>query len=171
MEASQRLKGKPVSPIKGILAIIGIIASILIVSFLEKLIKEVTGLQYASMAVWLIVVVEAVMVMRNTNLEYGYYVAGGRFSVTRGYGSNQRPIYDIPGEDIIAFGEKDEIFKQYGNGQTFDSATINDKTLKQMAMVYRKSKDETQLLVLQPNESIIQSIYSMISKEDEDAKL
>lgn len=166
MEASQRLKGKPVSPIKGILAIIGIIASILIVSFLEKLIKEVTGLQYASMAVWLIVVVEAVMLMRNTNLEYGYYVTDNRFTVTRGYGSNQRPIYDIPAEDIIAFGEKDGIFKQYGNGQTFDSATINDKTLKQMAMVYRKSKDETQLLVLQPDEEMEKAIGELVKSNE-----
>lgn len=167
MEASQRLKGKPVSPVKGILAIIGIIASILIVSFLEKLIKEVTGLQYASMAVWLIVVAEAVLVMRNTNLEYGYYVAGGRLTITRGYGSNQRQIYELAAQDMVAFGEKDDIFKQYGNGQTFDSATINDKTLKQMALVYRKGKDEIQLLVLQPDETVEKAIGDLINSENE----
>lgn len=162
----QRLKGRSVSPIQGLLIIVGIIFSIIFVSWLERIINMTTGFQYGGMAVWLIIVAEAVAVMRLSVMEFRYTVDNGRFFVERVYGDHARIVHDIPMKDILAVGDQDEIFKKYGNGQSYDKATLRDNKLPQKAVAYRKDGAETvRLIVIQPEEPLLNALEEAATEQ------
>ena len=155
----QRLKGRSVSPLQGIAIVLGIVLSIMIVSWLERLISVAAGLQYAGMAVWLIVVAEAVAVMRLSVMEFRYTVDDGRFFIERVYGDHARIVHDIPLKDILAVGDQDEIFKKYGNGQSYDKATLRENKLPKKAIAYKKEGAETvRLMLIQPEEPLLRAL-------------
>lgn len=155
----QRLKGRSVSPIQGVLIIAGIIFSIIFVSWLERVISLAAGLQYGGMAVWLIIVAEAVAVMRLSVMEFRYTVDDGRFFVERVYGDHARIVHDIPLKDILAVGDQDEIFKKYGNGQSYDKATLRENKLPKKAVAYRKDgADTVRLMLIQPEEPLLHAL-------------
>ena len=164
----QRLKGRSVSPIQGLLIIVGIIFSIIFVSWLERIINMTTGFQYGGMAVWLIIVAEAVAVMRLSVMEFRYTVDNGRFFVERVYGDHARIVHDIPMKDILAVGDQDEIFKKYGNGQSYDKATLRDNKLPKKAVAYQKAgADTVRLILIQPEEPLLNALQEAASAEQE----
>lgn len=155
----QRLKGRSVSPIQGVLIIAGIIFSIIFVSWLERVISLAAGLQYGGMAVWLIIVAEAVAVMRLSVMELRYTVDDGRFFIERVYGDHARIVHDIPLKDILAVGDQDEIFKKYGNGQSYDKATLRENKLPKKAIAYKKDGAEAvRLMLIQPEEPLLRAL-------------
>lgn len=152
----QRLKGRTVSPVKGILLVSGIVLSIVLVSWLERLIALTTNIQYAGMAVWLLIVLEAMAVMRLSVMEYRYTVDDGRFFIERVYGDHARIVHDIPLSDIVAVGDQKEIFRTYGNGQSYDKAVLRESTLPTRAIAYKKDgADSVKLILVQPDEAIL----------------
>ena len=155
----QRLKGRSVSPVQGLLIIAGIIFSIIFVSWLEGVISLAAGLQYGGMAVWLIIVAEAVAVMRLSVMEFRYTVDDGRFFIERVYGDHARIVHDIPLKDILAVGDQDEIFKKYGNGQSYDKATLRENKLPKKAIAYRREgADAVRLMLIQPEEPLLHAL-------------
>ena len=155
----QRLKGRSVSPVQGLLIIAGIIFSIIFVSWLERVSGLAAGLQYGGMAVWLIIVAEAVAVMRLSVMEFRYTVDDGRFFIERVYGDHARIVHDIPLKDILAVGDQDEIFKKYGNGQSYDKATLRENKLPKKAIAYRREgADAVRLMLIQPEEPLLHAL-------------
>ncbi len=160
----QRLKGRSVSPVQGLLIIAGIIFSIIFVSWLERVISLAAGLQYGGMAVWLIIVAEAVAVMRLSVMEFRYTVDAERFFIERVYGDHARIVYDIPLGDILAVGDQDAVFKEYGNGQSYDKATLRENRLPVKAVAYRKAgADAPQLMLIQPDESLLHALEDAVA--------
>lgn len=155
----QKLKGRTVSPVKGILIVLGIVLSIVVVSCLERLIALTTGLQYGSMVVWVLIIAEAAAVMRLGVMEYRYTVDDGRFFIERVYGDHARIVQDISLSDILAVGDQAEVFKAYGNGQSYDKAVLRENTLATKAVAYKKDGDErARLLLIQPEEPILKAL-------------
>lgn len=158
----QRLKGRTVSPVKGILLVGGIVLSIVLVSWLERLIALTTNIQYAGMAVWLLIVLEAMAVMRLSVMEYRYTVDDGRFFIERVYGDHARIVHDIPLSDIVAVGDQKEIFRVYGNGQSYDKAVLRENTLSTKAIAYHKDgAEQMKLILIQPDEAIVSALSKM----------
>lgn len=158
----QRLKGRTVSPVKGILLVGGIVLSIVLVSWLERLIALTTNIQYAGMAVWLLIVLEAMAVMRLSVMEYRYTVDDGRFFIERVYGDHARIVHDIPLSDIVAVGDQKEIFRVYGNGQSYDKAVLRENTLSTRAIAYHKDgAEQMKLILIQPDEAIMSALSKM----------
>lgn len=158
----QRLKGRTVSPVKGILLVGGIVLSIVLVSWLERLIALTTNIQYAGMAVWLLIVLEAMAVMRLSVMEYRYTVDDGRFFIERVYGDHARIVHDIPLSDIVAVGDQKEIFRAYGNGQSYDKAVLRENTLSTKAIAYHKDgAEQMKLILIQPDEAIMSALSKM----------
>lgn len=155
----QRLKGRSLSPVQGILIIAGIIFSIIFVSWLERAISLMTGFQYGSMAVWLIIVAEVAALMRLSVMEFRYTVDDGRFFIERVYGDHARIVHDIPLRDILAVGDQDEIFRQYGNGQSYDKATLRENKIPKKAIAYRRDgADTVRLILIQPEEAFLHAL-------------
>lgn len=161
----QRVKGRTVSPLVGILLILGIALSIVVIGWIEQAIQLVTGSQLGAV-MWLLVVAEAALAMRLSVMEYLYTVADDKFYIERVYGDHGRIVYDIPIKDIAAFGGKAEIFKEYGNGQSFDKAVMRHCTLKEMAIAYHKENSEQmKLLVIQPDEELRAALDRAIAEK------
>ena len=111
------------------------------------------------MAVWLIIVAEAVAVMRLSVMEFRYTVDDGRFFIERVYGDHARIVHDIPLKDILAVGDQDEIFKKYGNGQSYDKATLRENKLPKKAIAYRREgADAVRLMLIQPEELLLHAL-------------
>ena len=162
----QTLKGRSVSPLKGILTIAGLAVSIVLVSWIERAVAMSTGFQYGAFVVWILVALEAVAIVRMGVMEMAYSVRDGHFIVERVYGQNARPVQDIPLTDILDVGPKDDIFARYGNGQAFDKATMKAVTLPEMAIAYRKEwGNRPSLLVIQPNEEILEALRESVAAQ------
>jgi len=162
----QRLKGRTVSPLKGFVIIVGIVLSIIVVSWLERFLSAVTGLSYFSYAVWVVIILEAAAVMRLSVMEYRYVLADGHFIVQRVYGDHARVVQDIPVEQIAAVGRTEDIFKRYGNGQSYEKAVMRQSMIEQQAIAYRKAEDDAwKLLVIQPDEAMKKALSEVVSRE------
>ena len=155
----QDLKGHGVSGWLGALMIVGFAVSIVLVSWIERAIALTTGFQYGAFAVWALVVVEAMAVMRLSVMAYRYTIADGRFFVERVYGDHARITCDIPLKTVLAIGERDDIFKRYGGAQAYDKAVMKETALPEMALAYAREKDEAAgLLLIQPNGEILNAL-------------
>ena len=157
----QHVKGRSVSTPLGILIVLGIAASIVLVSWLEQAIRMTTGFQYGAAAVWVLVVAEAVAVMRLSVMEFRYTIADGRFFIERVYGDHARIVHNIACADILAVGGEDEIFKKYGNGQAYDRAAMKGVSLPRQAVAYRgRDGEPVRLIVFQPDEEFLRRLRS-----------
>ena len=162
----QRVKGRTVSPIAGVLIVLGLAVSIVLVSWIERAVAMTTGFQYGSFAVWAIVAAEALAVTRLSVMELQYALEDGHFVVRRVYGQNGRVVYDIPVNRIEALGGRDDIFRRYGNAQTYDSAVVRGAGIPEMALVYhRDGRDQASLLVIQPDEAMQAALNDAIRTE------
>ena len=163
---TQRLNGQSVSPLKGALIIAGLALSIVLLSWIERAVALSTGFQYAGFAVWILVGAEALAVTRLSVAALHYTLDGGHFIVRRVYGQSGRVIYDIPLDSAVAFGAKDEIFRKYGNAQTYDSAVSKKEKLDQMAIAYKKpGREDVSLIVIQPDDAMLRGLMAAIGKE------
>ena len=155
----QELKGRSISGALGVLVILGLVVSIILVSWIERAIAMTTGFQYGAFAVWALVIVEAAAIMRLSVLAYRYTISDGRFFVERVYGDHARIICEVSLGAVLAVGEKDGIFKRYGNAQAYDKAVMKKANLPEMALAYTREKsDMPGLLVIQPNEEILKAL-------------
>ena len=155
----QNVKGRSVPPILGALIVLGLAASIVLVSWVERAVALSTGFQYGAFAVWALVVAEAVFIARLSVMSCRYTVAEGRFFIERVYGDHARIVYDIPLDAVLAVGGKDEVFARYGSAQTYDSVTIRKYPLAEKALAYAaKDGGAARLLLFQPNEEIFAAL-------------
>jgi hypothetical protein len=155
----QTLKGRALSPVKGALVIVGLAVSIVLVSWIERAIALSTGFQYGAFAVWALIIVELMAVLRMSAMEFRYSLGEGHFFVERVYGGSARIVHDIPLSRMLAFGPKDDIFKRYGNAQTYEKAVIKQSGLPEMAVAYaRENGDAPALLVIQPDEAMTSAL-------------
>lgn len=150
----QEVKGRHLSTLAGIGVILLIVLSIMAAGFLEQLIMLTTGFKYGSFFVWALVIAEAVFVMRLSVREYRYTLADGRLIIESRYGDHVRMLYDIPVADVAAIGPQDDVFRQYGNGQTYDRVFTRGCAVAPSGMAYRRN-DEIRLLSFQPDEKLI----------------
>ncbi len=151
----QTVKGRSVSPLAGALIVLGLAASIVLVSWVERAIALSTGFQYGSFAVWAVIVAEAVFIVRLSVMACRYTVAEGRFFIERVYGDHARIVYDIPLGSVLAVGERDDIFRRFGNAQAYDSVCIRKCGLPEKALAYAaKDGGAAKLLLFQPNDEI-----------------
>ena len=159
----QTLKGRSISPVKGIFLILGLAVSIVLVSWIERAIALSTGFQYGSFAVWLLVVAEVAAVLRLSVMEYRYSLGEGRFFVERVYGGSARITHDIPLDQVVAFGPKDEVFRRCGSAQTYEKAVVKQLDLPEAAIAYQKDKDSAPaLLVIQPDEAMAAALRAAV---------
>ena len=161
----QRLNGKKIRPLAGVALILGFVASIILVSWIERAIAISTGFQYGQFAVWIIVAAEVFMIMRLNARGYRYCLKDGAFTVEALYGQRVRPLFSIPVGQIIAFGERDSVFRQYGNAQGFDKAIVRDCPLAPMAIAWKKPDiAQPALLVIQPDESMRAALEAAVGQ-------
>ena len=160
----QSVKGRQISPLAGILVVVGLAVSIVLVSWIERAIAMTTGFQYGSFAVWILIVIEAVFIMRLSVMACRYTVAEDRFFIERVYGDHARIVYDIPLSSILAVGEKDEVFKKYGNAQAYNSVVIKKYEYPEKALAYAaKDGEAAKLLLFQPNDEIFAALSAAAS--------
>ena len=155
----QTVKGRSVSPLGGALLIVGLAVSIVLVSWIERAIALSTGFQYGSFAVWALIVVEAMLIVRLSLMSCRYTVSDGRFFIERVYGNRARIVYDIPLDAVLAVGDRDEIFRRYGNAQAYDSVSIRRQVIPEKALAYAaKNGGPARLLLFQPNDEILAAL-------------
>ena len=161
----QTLRGKSLTPLQGLLIILGFVVSIVLVSWLEQALDMATGLGNGRFIVWILIVVEAFFALRLTFKSYRYTLIEDRFVIEALYGDQARVVWDIPVNRVVALGPKDEIFKRYGNGQAYESATVKGTNLDIMALAWRRENgDATALLLLQPDEAMRAALEEALSK-------
>lgn len=160
----QSLKGRALSPVKGILLIVGLAVSIVLVSWVERAVAMTTGFQYGSFAVWALIVAEVMAVMRLSVMEYRYSLGEGHFFVERVYGGLARITHDIPLDSLLAVGPKDEIFKRFGSAQAYEKAVMKQSPLSETAIAYAKSGGGAAgLLVIQPDEAMLAGLQAALA--------
>ena len=56
-------------------------------------------------------------------------------------------------------GDQDEIFRQYGNGQSYDKATLRENKIPKKAIAYRRDgADTVRLILIQPEEALLHAL-------------
>lgn len=149
----QDVKGKKISSLAGLGMIALIVLSICAAGILERLIAQLTGLDYGAMLVWALVALEVFLLLRLSVREYRYTLTEGRLFIEARYGNSTRIIHDIPVEAIQAIGPEQEIFAAYGNGQTFDKVFTKGCGIASSVIAYQKD-GSTKLLLFQPDEKL-----------------
>lgn len=149
----QDVKGKKISSLAGLGMIALIVLSICAAGILERLIAQLTGLDYGAMLVWALVALEVFLLLRLSVREYRYTLTEGRLFIETRYGNSTRIIYDIPVEAIQAIGPEQEIFAAHGNGQTFDKVFTKGCGITPSVIAYQKD-GSTKLLLFQPDEKL-----------------
>ena len=163
----QRLEGKRVSPVKGILTIAALAVSIILISWAEQALDRAAPIGAFRFAVWIVVAAECVAIFRMSYQCFRYTLDGGHFFVERIYGDQGRVVHDIDRAAVLAIGPKDDIFKRYGNGQAYESATIRGCALPQKAIAYRKGdhSDTVSLLLIQPDQAMAEALDAWLAED------
>ena len=161
----QLLRGKRLTPLQGILLIVLFAVSIVLVSWIERALDMATGLGSGRFIVWILIVIEAFFLLRLGFKSYRYTLTEDRFCVEAVYGDQARLVHDIPTEQIAAFGPKDDIFRRYGNGQSYEEATVRGADIPPMALVWRRDKDDlARLLVIQPDDDMTKALNEAVER-------
>ncbi len=166
----QSVKGRPLSRLAGVLLVLGLAASIVLVSWIERALAMTTGFQYGAFAVWALIIAEAAFVMRLSVMGYRYTVSDGRFFVERVYGDHARIVHDIPLSGVLAVGGRDDVFRRYGNAQAYDKAVMRQAECPEKALAYAPGKDAegaARLMLFQPNEEILRALEEAARKNGE----
>ena len=159
----QDIAGKRLTPLAGIGLILLIVLSIVAAGLLERFIAQRTGFQYGSMAVWLLVGLEAVLVARMSTQSQRYVLTGSNLIMMQLHGENPRILFDIPVSSVLAVGPEDEVFRRHGNGQAYDKAITRGCDIPRSALAYRKD-DKVHLVVFQPDEKLLRLLKDAINE-------
>ena len=155
----QVVKSKQTSPLMGVLLILGMVAGLLVASFLGSLLNLLFHTNWCASIVWLLTALLAVHIMRDRIMEYRYTVANGRFYLERTFGEHySKVLLNLPLMDILAQGELESLKAAHPEIKFTRRAWLKACPLPKTAYIYRKD-GALEFLVAQPDPEMKAAIY------------
>ena len=100
----QRVQNPKLKPLIGFLVIVGIVAAVLLDSFLAQLLTALVSEKVAAIVFWALGLCIAMFVLRRFVLSYSYLLSGSVLRVSHAYGRYERLIDDVYLNTLVAFG-------------------------------------------------------------------
>lgn len=157
MKNTQLVGQKEVSGKTGILVVVLSLAAVYLDALLVNLLISV-GLPalVTDIIFWGIGGLIAVIVYYNFVIRYLYTVDGVKLTVERVYHKKPRLMTEIMKREILFVGTQEEAVKRHGKLKTH-KAIRKTNINKPVAIVYKRA-GEKQMLMIQPNEEILEAI-------------
>lgn len=157
MKNTQLVGQKEVSGKTGILVVVLSLAAVYLDALLVNLLISV-GLPalVTDIVFWGIGGLIAVIVYYNFVIRYLYTVDGVKLTVERVYHKKPRLMTEIMKREILFVGTQEEAEKRHGKLKTH-KAIRKTNINKPVAIVYKRA-GEKQMLMIQPNEEILEAI-------------
>lgn len=157
MKNTQLVGQKEVSGKTGILVVVLSLAAVYLDALLVNLLISV-GLPalVTDIVFWGIGGLIAVIVYYNFVIRYLYTVDGVKLTVERVYHKKPRLMTEIMKREILFVGTQEEAVKRHGKLKTH-KAIRKTNINKPVAIVYKRA-GEKQMLMIQPNEEILEAI-------------
>ncbi|MDL2205740.1 hypothetical protein LJC33_02375 [Eubacteriales bacterium OttesenSCG-928-N13] len=149
----QKIQSDQISPLRGILLILGIVAGLMLASVVSNLLSQFVPAIYPTLVVWALTALFAFYLMRTRLIEYCYTVSNDVLYVERLYGTRTKILLQMPVLDVVAITSEEKAKKAYPQLGKVIRATLKACELPQKAIVYRV-RGTIDWIILQPNQEI-----------------
>lgn len=153
-----RVQNPKLNPVKGLLVVIGLVAAVMLDSYLAQLLTAFVSELVAAVAFWGVGVLIALYALRRFVLAYSYQLSASLLRVSHAYGRYERLIEDVYLNTVVAAGSPEELTRRYSDARVH-RAVMKGCGLETFAIAYR-SDGRTQLFVLQPDEKIREALIA-----------
>lgn len=152
MLLQQKVQNPPLKPLRAMGVVIGIVAVLVIDSYLCQLLSLVVASGTATVVFYAVGVLVALWVMRRFILSYSYAMNDTVMRIAFNYGRYQRLMGDIYLSNLVACGTLEEMKQRFPSVRV-RRAVLPKCTLEHFAVV-TKSSSETFIYLLQPSDEI-----------------
>lgn len=153
----QIVQGKKISPLMGIIWVVGIVAALMLTSILSQLIARIFAFEYASLLGWGVAALLAVWLMQSRIMEYRYTLSQGRLYLERKFGEHTKVLQQIELCDIAQLGPADELLPRFKKMGPVNNLCLKANPLPRMLLVYRL-QGLTKMALIQPDEELTRLI-------------
>lgn len=158
----QRVQNPKLKPLIGFLVIVGIVAAVLLDSFLAQLLTALVSEKVAAIVFWVLGLCIAMFVLRRFVLSYSYLLSGSVLRVCHAYGRYERLIDDVYLNTLAAFGTPDELKRRYPDARV-QRAVLKRCPLETRAVVYRNDQ-KLSMILFQPDETICKTLEEKLAR-------
>ena len=149
----QVVERKRLGVIRGILLIVGLVATLFVLNFLcIYYLSALLGYQPASLVFWVIGAVIAWQMLRVYVMKYEYEMTADVLRLNRSYGKRPRHIEDIYLNRLLFVGDLEEAKRRYPKAKKV-TANHGSVDLPVTAVVY-KTSDDTHVALIQANDEL-----------------
>lgn len=148
----QQVRNPKPNTIQGLLIVLGLVAAIILDSFLAQILMPLIGNALGSLVFWAVGIALAMWTMRRFIMSYSYALTPSLLKITFAYGRYQRPFAEVYLNNILHTGSLEDMKKRYP-GARVQNATRKGCALAAYAVAHRDNGRVT-ILLLQPDETI-----------------
>ena len=149
----QVVEHKRLGAIRGILLIVGLVATLFVLNFLcMYYLSALLGYQPASLVFWVLGAVIALQLLRVYVVKYEYEMSADVLRLNRSYGKRLRHIEDIYLNRLLFVGDPEDAKRRYPKAKKV-SAKHGNVDLPVTAVVY-KTADDTHMALIQANDAL-----------------
>ena len=157
----QVVEHKRLGAIRGILLIVGLVATLFVLNFLcMYYLSALLGYQPASLVFWVLGAVIALQLLRVYVVKYEYEMSADVLRLNRSYGKRPRHIEDIYLNRLLYVGDPEEAKRRYPRARKV-SAQHGSVDLPVTAVVYQTS-DSIHMALIQANDELKQRLTAKI---------
>ena len=161
----EELKHKQLTPLLGILVVIGIVAAVMAALLIGQFVAYLLNTKALSYVVFVIALVGAVWIVRNHLQEYAYELEAGKLRCCRMLGESKKILLEIPLKQAVWLGRVADIPQKYARAPR--ARATFDKRNRCMVLVYGEAESVRQLF-FSPSEVLCERIRARISKNEAD---
>ena len=154
----QRVQNPKLKPLIGFLVIVGIVAAVLLDSFLAQLLTALVSEKVAAIVFWALGLCIAMFVLRRFVLSYSYLLSGSVLRVSHAYGRYERLIDDVYLNTLVAFGSPEELKRRYPDARVQRAVLLETR-----AVVYRNDQ-KLSMILFQPDETICKTLEEKLAR-------
>ena len=158
----QRVQNPKLKPLIGFLVVVGIVAAVLLDSFLAQLLTALVSEKVAAIVFWALGLCIAMFVLRRFVLSYSYLLSGSVLRISHAYGRYERLIDDVYLNTLAAFGTPDELKRRYPDARV-QRAVLKRCPLETRAVVYRNDQ-KLSMILFQPDETICKTLEEKLAR-------
>lgn len=152
MLLQQKVQNPPLKPLRAMGVVIGVVAVLLMDSYLCQLLSLVIAPGTATIVFYAVGVLVALWVMRRYILSYAYVMNETMMRISFNYGRYQRLMGDVYLSNLVACGTLEEMKQRFPSVRV-RRAVLPKCTTEHFAVV-TKSASETFIYLLQPDDEI-----------------
>ena len=148
---------KKITPIRGLLYVLCIVAAVFIVWVIARLIVFLTHINYIDLVLFVLCIAGGTMIVKYQLQNYVYTVDAKQITAERLLGDRKKLLAMVRIEDLLWVGEYSDLPAEY-KGTTFEKVTFQKKK-EAKALVYRISgRKDSRGVIFSPSSQFFQMV-------------